>query len=102
MATYNWPTREQASVIGKPHDRLDGVAKALNNDRQHPSRLVNEGFAKLGAAPASEPAPASFFRRNWQSLQPAGAAVEQDAASPCDDASIDDALAAEWTWLRKF
>jgi xanthine dehydrogenase YagR molybdenum-binding subunit len=28
MATYNWPSREQASVIGKSHERLDGVAKA--------------------------------------------------------------------------
>jgi hypothetical protein len=81
---------------------LAGVGKSLHNDRRHPSRFVNEGFAKLGASPAGEPVLGSFSRRNWQSLQRAGAAVEQDAASRCDDASIDDAFAVEWTWLRKF
>lgn len=28
MAEYSWPSREATAVIGKEHDRLDGMAKA--------------------------------------------------------------------------
>ena len=28
MALYSWPSREATTVIGKEHDRLDGMAKA--------------------------------------------------------------------------
>jgi xanthine dehydrogenase YagR molybdenum-binding subunit len=49
MATYSWPARDQAAVIGKPHDRLDGVAKATGTakyayDVNLKNQLIAKGF----------------------------------------------------------
>lgn len=49
MATYSWPAREQAAVIGKAHDRLDGVAKAsgaakYTYDVNLKNQLIAKGF----------------------------------------------------------
>jgi xanthine dehydrogenase YagR molybdenum-binding subunit len=49
MATYNWPARDKASVIGKPLDRLDGVAKAsgaakYTYDVNLKNQLIAKGF----------------------------------------------------------
>ena len=52
MATYNWPTREKASVIGKPHDRLDGVAKASGTAKYtYDVNLKNQLIAKAFGCP---------------------------------------------------
>ncbi|MGE0759316.1 MAG: xanthine dehydrogenase family protein molybdopterin-binding subunit [Pirellulaceae bacterium] len=48
MATYSWPKRDGASVIGKGYDRLDGVAKATGAakytyDINLPRQLIAKG-----------------------------------------------------------
>ena len=49
MATYSWPTRDQAAVVGKPIDRIDGIAKATGTakysyDINLKNQLIAHGF----------------------------------------------------------
>lgn len=49
MAEYNWPTRADAAVIGKDHDRLEGLVKATGKakytyDVNLPNQLIAVGL----------------------------------------------------------
>lgn len=52
MATYSWPSREKAAVIGKEHDRLDGPAKASGAAKYtYDVNLKNQLIAKALGCP---------------------------------------------------
>jgi xanthine dehydrogenase YagR molybdenum-binding subunit len=54
MATYNWPARDKAAVIGKSPDRLDGVAKATGAAKYtYDVNLKNQLIAKGLGCPSA-------------------------------------------------
>ena len=50
MAEYSWPSRQDSRVVGKEHDRLDGMVKATGKakysyDINMPKQLIAVGFS---------------------------------------------------------
>ncbi|MBM3999209.1 MAG: xanthine dehydrogenase family protein molybdopterin-binding subunit [Planctomycetes bacterium] len=52
MAEYSWPVREKSTVIGKSHDRLDGLAKATGSAKYtYDVNLKNQLIARALGCP---------------------------------------------------
>ena len=47
MAEYSWPSRDATSVIGKDHDRLDGLEKAVVAVRALLNKKPNASEAEI-------------------------------------------------------
>ena len=58
---YYWPARDQAQVVGKPHARVDGLAKAIGAAKYtYDINLENQLFAKAFSDYAAVMAKANY------------------------------------------